>query len=536
MKYFYKIYIVCIVLLCPYSYADQRIQDDLVVIGSVCVGLDCVDGENFNFDTIRLKENNVRIRFIDTSTSGSFPTRDWELTANESSNGGLNAFMLQNIDGSTIPVTVVDAVKSHALFINTSDRVGFGTNAPVTQLHVVTGNSPALRLDQDQSAGFSAQAWDVGGNETNFFVRDATNGNKLPLRIQSAAPNASIFVATDGDVGFETTTPDGLFDIAHPSDLNNHALLVSTLGYLGVNIDNGFNPRGLFDVNTTGGESKFLVQSDGKVGIGLSTSGAAQGVFDVQIGGVSKFTVATDGDVSVGAASTTGRFEVFNASNTTALMVDASGNVGINGIDFSQVASSFQPMFKLNGRNGEHNSIQLDVKDTNMTSNIIFTNSSATANAQKWIISSRNNWESTNNSLPLLDDSLAFYNANFNATLSLKQDLSVSFANGASISSVGVYSNPSSRKLKQNISSIDSSDALKAINSLEPVTYQYTADPSEQYAGFIAEDVPEIVANNDRKSLSTMDVVAVLTKVVKDQQATIEVLTKRLDNLESDKK
>jgi hypothetical protein len=40
----------------------------------------------------------------------------------------------------------------------------------------------------------------------------------------------------------------------------------------------------------------------------------------------------------------------------------------------------------------------------------------------------------------------------------------------------------------------------------------------EKCLGFIAEEVPDLVAMNDRKSLSTMDIVAVLTKVVKEQQ------------------
>ena len=42
----------------PISLADQVILDDLVVDGSICVGQDCVNGESFGFDTIRLKENN----------------------------------------------------------------------------------------------------------------------------------------------------------------------------------------------------------------------------------------------------------------------------------------------------------------------------------------------------------------------------------------------------------------------------------------------------------------------------------------------
>ncbi|MGN6517942.1 MAG: hypothetical protein ACTHK2_00775, partial [Dokdonella sp.] len=47
--------------------SDQVIPDDLIVQGSQCVGFDCVDNETFGFDTLRLKENNTRIVFFDTS-------------------------------------------------------------------------------------------------------------------------------------------------------------------------------------------------------------------------------------------------------------------------------------------------------------------------------------------------------------------------------------------------------------------------------------------------------------------------------------
>jgi hypothetical protein len=40
--------------------------------------------------------------------------------------------------------------------------------------------------------------------------------------------------------------------------------------------------------------------------------------------------------------------------------------------------------------------------------------------------------------------------------------------------------------------------------------------------GFIAEDVPELVAMEDRKGLSAMEIVAVLTTVVQEQQEVIQ--------------
>lgn len=50
--------------------ADQVIADNLAVQGGACVGVDCVNGENLGSDTLRPKENNLRILFQDTSAAG----------------------------------------------------------------------------------------------------------------------------------------------------------------------------------------------------------------------------------------------------------------------------------------------------------------------------------------------------------------------------------------------------------------------------------------------------------------------------------
>ena len=66
-----------------------------------------------------------------------------------------------------------------------------------------------------------------------------------------------------------------------------------------------------------------------------------------------------------------------------------------------------------------------------------------------------------------------------------------------------------------------------ALRDLEPVTFKYIED-DERRAGFIAEEVPDLVATSDRTSLSPMDIVAVLTRVLKFQQEQIRELSERL--------
>lgn len=101
-------------------------------------------------------------------------------------------------------------------------------------------------------------------------------------------------------------------------------------------------------------------------------------------------------------------------------------------------------------------------------------------------------------------------------------------ASGAHVTVGGVWTDASSRDLKENIQDITVEEALAALALLTPKKYNYKTDKEEEYLGFIAEDVPDLVATNDRKSMSPMDVVALLTKIVQEQQKKIEELESRI--------
>lgn len=240
--------------------ADQVFNDDVIITFSLCVGNDCVNGETFGFDTIKLKENNTRIKFDDTSTSASFPNNDWQLTANDSTNGGANKFSIDDITNSRTPFTIEASAPANSLYVDDGGRVGFGTSTPVVELHVVNGDSPTLRLEQNGSSGFQAQTWDVAGNETNFFVRDATNGSLLPFKIRPSAPTNSLYVDTDGDIGIGTaslgTLNDGSQAAVHVrrSDGDSSVLIEETSG-------------------TQGGRDQLELRNNGNANLVLNNTG-----------------------------------------------------------------------------------------------------------------------------------------------------------------------------------------------------------------------------------------------------------------------
>ncbi len=287
----------------PIVYADIVHPDDVIIQGSACVGFDCVNGESFGFDTIRIKENNLRIKAQDTSNTASFPTQDWQITFNDSSNGGANKFAIDAIDPvARTMFTILSDAQAHALFL-TSNRAGFGTNTPVVEVHIVDGDTPTVRLEQDGSSGFTPQIWDMAGNETNFFVRDVTNGSALPLRIQPGAGSNSLFIANDGDVGMGTSSPGQdleIVDNANPRFRLNQPDATNKLwdiGHIG-------NVGDLIFQNSSAVQFRLFV--DGKIryqAVATPPAGGASGDIYIDTSGALCFNDGTGWVKAAGAGS-----------------------------------------------------------------------------------------------------------------------------------------------------------------------------------------------------------------------------------------
>ncbi len=268
---------------------DQQILDDLIVDGSACIGQDCVNGESFGFDTLRLKENNLRIKAQDTSSTASFPSADWQITFNDSTNGGQNKFSIDNITdpGGRTPLTIEAGAPSHALYVDDGGRIGFGTSTPTVELHVIDGNTPTLRLEQDGSQGFSQQTYDVAANEANFFIRDATNGSTLPFRIRPGAPTSAIDVAASGDVGIGTSSPSADLHV-----LNGDAKVTAD-GAVGFTVERASGGVGFVlnaDQATEAGSFwQFTHAGNGNLRINLAGD----------VGGVTEMELDTNGNLTV---------------------------------------------------------------------------------------------------------------------------------------------------------------------------------------------------------------------------------------------
>ncbi len=287
---------------------DFVINDDLIVIGSACVGLDCVDGEAFNFDTIRMKENNTRILFLDTSTSAGFPTNDWIIRANSSASGGASflAFVDHGNAGTgaetgTIVFQVTAGAPANSVNVASSGKVGFRTSTPVLDLHMNTSDTPAARFEQNNSGGFTAQTWDVAGNEANFFVRDVTSGSRLPFRIRPGAPTSSLDISATGNVGIGTASPGFHFHI-FGSGIQTSAIESTT---------NGNNAQIQFIGKTSGGTAQSWL-----IGENLATTAGNFEIYD-NTAAQNRFFINTAGNVGIGTTAPDQKFSVNGDASKT---------------------------------------------------------------------------------------------------------------------------------------------------------------------------------------------------------------------------
>ena len=268
----------------------QVFATDLIVQGSACVGVDCTSTESFGFDTFRLKENNLRIHFDDTSSSANFPGNDWRLIANGSNNGDANYFGIQDATGNTTPVYIEAGAPNNTLRVASEGRIGVQTADPVVGIHHADGNTPTLRLEQDGSDGFQSQTWDIAGNETNFFIRDVNNSSQLPFRIKpnsgasqlyiwpgeigmgtgDANPDANLHVKQDGASFLLENTSDSNHGITlkHAAASNNEWVIQQNASTAGV------NAAGLTFTLAGTGQQEMVLETDGDVTItGTLTTG-----------------------------------------------------------------------------------------------------------------------------------------------------------------------------------------------------------------------------------------------------------------------
>jgi hypothetical protein len=96
----------------------------------------------------------------------------------------------------------------------------------------------------------------------------------------------------------------------------------------------------------------------------------------------------------------------------------------------------------------------------------------------------------------------------------------------------GAISQASSARLKDDVEALVVDEAVTTLAALRPVTFRYRHEASSRrHAGFIAEQVAEVMPDADGEAVRPMDLIALLTAVVQDQQRALVRLTEELGAL-----
>ena len=177
----------------PVALADQVIQDDQIVVGSMCVGLECIDTENFGFDTLKLKTDDPQIGFVDTSSTSSFPTNDWAMGITDNAGTGPAQFFIKDVS-SAGTVLLLEAgttggvaIGSNSTLVNNAISFGsVGIERSIT--NVASGIADTDAVNVAQFTTFKAQIPQATTDEISVLDASLSQANSridaLNVRIQ----------------------------------------------------------------------------------------------------------------------------------------------------------------------------------------------------------------------------------------------------------------------------------------------------------------------------------------------------------------
>jgi hypothetical protein len=261
------------------------------------------------------------------------------------------------------------------------------------------------------------------------------------------------------------------------------------------------------EIPGSGASSLSIIDDSGGPVIGL-IGGSGQNIGSLVVDGSGDVHLAnyrvsidrSDGKVGIGTTAPQGNLHIFGLSAQDVFAGIGPNLVSGPALNFGYAGSSF-------GRGAGFFNVRPDASATPPNPSLRF----ATNNVQRLIIdyAGRVSIGVTTPAYPL------------------------QMASGAVVTAGGVWTDASSRDVKQDIEPLTADEARAALERLDPVKFAYRAAPAERHVGFIAEDVPDLVASAGRKGLSPMDLVAVLTRVVQEQQKAIAELTAAVGALQT---
>ncbi len=397
--------------------------------------------------------------------------------------------------------------EQHRMTIKSTRQIGFGSfdapNPPLSELHIANDDGvTSLKLREYDS---------VGSDHTNWTLSAHDNYNS----------DKNSFTLIGGKEGSENTAV--VMNYWDPPGQN-----LALFGFGGIvkpNYELHVGGWGTIDMQGTDPLMELIDTTGGT--FALTASNNAFRIF------------ADDDDPLSGT-------EVFNLQKDT-LGIGSVGTTAVLHVD-TQELTGVDYLTRLPNRiesiiiEAEVGVLQLNVRDNNRNSSHIMMSATINGTAQNnhWFINHYGNGSggaaddrfsfsygtSTGHGFNPENMSNDYLTIDTNGNVGIREEdpdrlFIVGSANGAYSDGL-TWQSISSRKYKRDITPLDSKRAHAALDNLEPVTFLYKQNPEQPNIGFIAEDVPDLIATQDRSSLSPLEITALLTKVVQDQNDEIE--------------
>jgi hypothetical protein len=370
--------------------------------------------------------------------------------------------------------------------LNISGNVGIGTTTPRRRLHV----EPNEIYSGGSGAGLS-----FGNRETTTFVESPGNGERWVW--YAAGTNARLWSGSDkltvtptGNVGIGTTTPADRLDVAgNLRVLTGSNPIRFTAGW------SGFAPgNNQAEISNDTGDYKALMI------VGNSSGGAGRRVQvwdvldiqgDVTIRGKHAFRgndpwlrLNQDGAFTAGV-HTPGVFAPvsLNVGGAGGWGNPGGGNVWVTGSIGVRTTGPQVPLHVIGNR------IRLGAGDARIL-----------------------DLRADGSALDLESNGGELYINNNNVRLHLRN-----------------WVTESSRDLKENITGFSAEEATEALRGLKPILFNWKDDEEKLMSlGFVAEDTPGIATIPDKTAVIPMHILAILSKVVQEQQRMISAMREKL--------
>ncbi len=302
-------------------YDDLFIPDKIIHEGDTNTAIRFPDADTVSVETAGTERLNITASAISASTM--FKADSFEANANLVLNSDSNA------NNSTNDSIIFKNAGTERVRIKGTGYVGIGTASPQERLHLYGGNC-ALEVDAPAnrycSVGFSvdgASKWWMGRgdsdilSETSFFI-----GKDAGSAVDKGGNSAKFVIDTNGKVGIGSVTPGATLDL---QSADTEVLLrLNTKpvknGYLDIVSD--ANRRGVIRFQDTGGTTRWSIgngDSDELTNTSFHISSGSSG------GGAAKFVINSSGKIGIGIATPDSKLHLEGSDDTAKIKFQRTG-------------------------------------------------------------------------------------------------------------------------------------------------------------------------------------------------------------------